>query len=218
MKKYTFLLLFLALVLASLACNLPYQNQEDDISALLEPAEGFRVENRILGSESVELSVPESYYVSDSINELSSLLGSMGLSGSEAGVDLTGIVNNAQEDVLVWGYDAGSLGDIPTSFVVAKNEDYAAMPLGLISTFAGTLLGDDVEILEELRLTIAGRDTLRWITVVREGGIELTQVVYIFKDSGVLYLVGFNADRQEVYAQLSNYDAIVASLRIEDLE
>lgn len=34
----------------------------------------------------------------------------------------------------------------------------------------------------------------------------------------MIYLIGFNADQQEVSAQLDNYDAIVASLRIEDLE
>jgi hypothetical protein len=102
--------------------------------------------------------------------------------------------------------------------VVIKNKDFAFMPLNLLSTLAVTLLGNDVEILQESRLSIGGRDTLRWITLTKQGGLELTQAVYVFKDSGVIYLIGFNADQQEVSAQLDNYDAIVASLRIEDLE
>lgn len=214
MKKFSFQLVILALILAALACNLPYQNSTADVPVVDELPEGYRVENRIAEDTSVTLSVPDSYYVGSSYAELAALVDSLGV----AQADLTGILGSAQADVLVWGYDAGSTAAVPTSFVVVKNEEYAFMPLGLISTLAGPLLGNNVEIVQESRLTIAGRDTLRWITVTTEAGIELTQAVYVFKDSGILYLIGFNADQQEVYAQLSNYDAIVASLRIEDLE
>ena len=214
MKKYSLHLIILTLILAALACNLPYQNLSTDVPVATEPAAGYRQDNRVVEDASITLSVPESYYVSSSTAELAALVDSLGVDQ----VDLTGILSSAQADVLVWGYDAGSGAAIPTSFVVVKNEEYAFMPLGVITTMAGPLLGNNVEIIQESRLTIGGRDTLRWITVTTEAGIELTQVVYIFKESGILYMIGFNADNQEVYAQLSNYDAIVASLRIEDLE
>ena len=214
MKKYTFQLILLTLILAGLACNLPYQNLAVDVPTATAPAAGYREETRVVEGNLITLSVPESYYVGSTVAELDDLVDNLGIGP----VDLTGLLGGAQTDVLVWGYDDGSTAAVPTSFVVIKNEEYGAMPLGLISTLATPLLGSNVEILQENRLTIAGRDTLRWVTITREGGLEFTQAVYIFKDSGVIYLIAFNADQQEVYAQLPNYDAIVASLRIEDLE
>ncbi len=218
MKKYTLYLVILTLLLAGLACNLPYQNPAAEVPGVVESSEGFRLETRVSDGDLISLLVPDSYVPGQSGSELSALISGMGGVDLPVEVDLEGLASSAQTDVLLWGYDTGSAAQIPTSFVVIKNETYTAMPLGLLPTIAGPLLGNDVEILQEQRLTIAGRDTLRWITVAREGGMELTQAVYIFKDSGVLYLIGFNADRQEVNAQLPTYDAIVASLRIEDLE
>lgn len=218
MKKYALFIVILTLLLAGLACNLPSQAPAAEVPAVIEPADGFKTENRVIDDIMITIALPESYYVSDSGADLSALVGGVGDSGASINGDLQNLLSSAQEDILIWGYDAGSAADVPPSFVVIRNEDYAAMPLGIISTFAGTLLGNNVEILEETRLTIAGRDTLRWITLTREAGLELIQAVYLFKESGSLYLVGFNADRQSVYAQLGVFDAIVASLNIAELE
>lgn len=217
MKKYSYYVIVLALLLAALACNLPYQNPAADVPVVSEAADGFRTETRVDGENLIRIIVPESYYLGQAGSDLSALVESFGDTGIAVSGDVQNLLSSSQDDILVWGYDAGSGAAIPTSFVVIKNEEYAAMPLGLLSTFAGQLLGNTVQVVEQNRLTIGGRDTLRWITVTQESGYELTQVVYVFKDSGMLYLVGFNAERQEVYGQLAVYDMIVASLTIEDL-
>ena len=215
MKK--FLLVILMLVLAGLACNLPYQPREVDIPEVSEPVNDYRVESRILGEDQVRIAVPNSYFVGDAGSDIDALFEGMDLPGIPLSLELQRLLENTQDDILLWGYDAGSTAQVPTSFVVLKNDQFAAVPLGAISTFAGSLLGENVTIIEENRLTIGGRDTLRWITVTREAGLELTQAVYLFKASGTLYIIGFNADQQEVYAQLAVYDTIVASLTVEDL-
>jgi hypothetical protein len=215
MKK--FLLVILMLVLAGLACNLPYQARETDVPELSELSDGFRVESRILGEDLIRMAVPNSYFVGDAGPDLDTLLEGVDLPGVPLSQELQGLLANTQDDILLWGYDAGSTAGVPTSFVVLKNDQFAVVPLGAISTFAGSLLGNNVTIIEEQRLTIAGRDTLRWITVTREAGFEFTQAVYLFKASGTLYMIGFNADQQEVYAQLAVYDTIVASLTVEEL-
>lgn len=222
MKKYKLHVLIITLIFATLACNLPSralqdQNSSDDGLVDLEPVDGFRTESRIYDEEVLSISVPQSYYLGQGGSDLESLIGNVDISGLPITVDVQGLFESAQDDILVWGYDGGSTAGIPTSFVVIKNQDYAGIPLGLLSTFAGTLLGNNIEIIEQQRLTIAGRDTLRWITVTYQAGYELTQAVYIFNDSGTLYIVIFNADRQEVSVQLAVYDQIVASLTIEDL-
>jgi hypothetical protein len=215
MKKI--LLVILMLVLAGLACNLPNQPRTADIPEVSEPADGFRVESRILGEDIFRIAVPNSYFVGEAGPDLDALLEGLDLSGVPLSRELQSLLGNTQDDILLWGYDAGSTAEVPTSFVVIKNDQFAFVPLGAISTFAGSLLGSNVTIIEEQRLTIAGRDTLRWVTVTSEAGSEFTQVVYLFKVSGTLYMIGFNADQQEVYAQLAVYDTIVASLTIEDL-
>lgn len=214
MKKNPFLFILVMLILASLACNFPFQRPAADDQPVHGPLPGFREESRVVDQDLITLAVPESYYVGSSVTELTDLVEGLGV----VPVSLDNLSGYAGADILMWGYDEGSAAVVPTSFVVIKNKDYAFMPLDLLSTLVGVLLGNNVEILQENRLTIAGRDTLRWITLTRQAGLELTQAVYVFKDSGVIYLIGFNADQQEVSAQLDNYDAIVASLRIEDLE
>jgi hypothetical protein len=218
MKTNRFLMVILVLIMAAMACNLPYQNPAVDVPVMEAPADGFRVENRLVGQDYIGIAVPNAYYVGASVEELSALVGGFDFSDASISVDLQGLLSGNQDDILLWGYDASSPAAIPTSFVVIKNTDYAMLPLGVIATFAGPLMGGNVEILEESRLTIAGRDTLRWVTVTREAGLELIQAVYIFKQAGVLYLVGFNTDRQQVYGQLPVFDSIVSSLSIESLE
>jgi hypothetical protein len=210
------LLVILMLVLAGLACNLPFQPQEADVPAVSEPVDDFRIESRIFGEDQIRIAVPNSYFVGDAGPDLDDLLGGLDLLGVPFSRELRGLLENTQDDILLWGYDAGSTAGVPTSFVVLKNEQFAAVPLSAISTFAGSLLGDNVTIIEEQRSTIAGRDTLRWVTVTREAGLEFTQAVYLFKASGTLYIIGFNTDQQQIYAQLAVYDMIVASLSIED--
>lgn len=218
MKKHSFLKLILVLLMAALACNLPYQNPALEVPVVSEPVDGFRVETRVERDTFIRIIVPDAYFLGQSGDDFSALIGEIDDSGAGLSLDAQTLLKSAQDDILLWGYDAGSTAAIPTSFVVIKNTEFAVMPLGILSTFAGTLLGNNVQITEQNRLTIGGRDTLRWITITKEAGYELTQVVYVFKDSGTLYLVGFNGSRQEVYGQLAVYDSIVASLSFENLD
>ena len=212
------MIVLMTLLVAGLACNLPSQVAVTEEPVEIAPAEGYRVEEREINGMEISITLPSSYDVNDPGADLSALAGNLGDLDTPLTGDLQSLLGSTQEDIIIWGYDANSTGEIPISFVVLKNEDYAAMPLGLISTFGRTLIGNQVEILEEQRLTLAGRDTLRWITRTTEVGVELTQAVYLFKEDGILYLVGFNADPQGVYAQLGVFDAIVASLSIDALD
>ncbi len=218
MKKNRFFIVILTLVLAGLACNLPYRATPVNVEGETAFRDGFKVEDRVVADRRISLSLPGSYFVSDVDPDLSALLGGLDESGVAVGTDLENLLGSAQEDILIWGYDTGGSANIPVSFVVIKNDDYAAVPLGLLSTFSGPLLGNRVEILAEHRLNISGRDTLRWVTLTQEAGFAFTQVVYVFKDSGTLYLVGFNVEGQSVDHQVGIFDAIVASLTIEALE
>jgi hypothetical protein len=217
-KKYPLMIVLMTLLVAVLACNLPYRAPAIEEHAETTPVERYRVEEREINGLEISITLPSSYDVNDPGADLSALAGDLGDLDTPLTGDLQNLLGGAEEDILVWGYDTASAGEFPVNFLVLKNEDFAAMPLGLISTFARSLIGNQVEILEEQRLTLAGRDTLRWISLTTQAGVELTQAVYLFKEDGILYLVGFNADPRGVYAQLGVFDAIVASLRIDALE
>lgn len=217
MKKYTFFFVILAFILAALACNLPNQNPALEVPAVTEPVDGFRLETLVEQETIVSIIVPDAYFVEGAGYDFLGLIGNLDEVSGGLSLDVQSLLQGAQDDIILWGYDAGSGVEIPTSFVVLKNTEFAAMPLGVLSTFAGTLLGNEVQIIDQNRFNIGGRDTLRWITVTNQTGIELTQAVYIFKDSGALYLVGFNGDRQGIFGQLPVFDQIVASLTLEHL-
>jgi len=217
MKKHKLLMITTVLVLAALACNLPNFSRATQTPQVIEPTEGLRPESLTKSGVIIGLLVPESYIVGNVVPDLSTMVEDANID-IPGPVDLQRLVESSQEDILVWGYDADSSEEIPTSFVLIKNEEFAMMPLGIISTFAGNILGEHVNIVEQNRLTISGRETLRWITVTDQAGISATQVVYLFKESGTLYIIGFNVDSQGIAGQLDNIDAIVASLTISDLE
>lgn len=217
MKKHTYLIVILVFILAALACNLPHRNPALEVPVVTEPVDGFRLETMVEQETMVSIIVPDAYFVEGAGSDLSDLIDNLAEASGGLSLDAQSLLQGAQDDILLWGYDAGSGGQIPTSFVVLKNTEFAAMPLGVLSTFAGTLLGDEVQIIDQSRFNIGGRDTLRWITVTNQAGFELTQAVYVFKDSGTLYLVGFNGDRQGIYGQLPVFDQVVASLSVERL-
>jgi|GEM_PF-1215318 len=217
-KKYPLMIVLMAFLVAGLACNLPYRAPSIEEQAENIPVQRYRVEERVINDVEISITLPSSYDVNDPGDDLSALAGNLSVLDTPLTGDLQNLLDAAEEDILIWGYDTASAGEFPISFLILKNEDYAAMPLGLISTFARTLIGNQIEILEEQRLTLAGRDTLRWITLTTEAGVELTQAVYLFKEGGTLFLVGFNTGSQGVYEQLGTFDAIVASLRIDGLE
>jgi hypothetical protein len=79
MKK--FLLVILILVLAGLACNLPYQPREADVPEVSEPVDGFRVESRILGEDLIRIAVPNSYFVGDAGPDLDASVRGYGFTG-----------------------------------------------------------------------------------------------------------------------------------------
>lgn len=218
MKRKTSLWLFVVtLLLASLACNLPYQPKATNADQNIMPIEGFRVETFNLEDEQVTIAIPESYQVGDINSGLNSLLENVDLSGVPPSINVQDVLNIAQDNVLLWGYDTESSSGIPPSFAVIKNDSFAMLPLGLVPAVAGPLLGDNITILEEQRLDLGGRDTLRMITKTNATGLDLKQVEYIFKMSGSLYVVIFNAQPGDVQEQILVFDTIVGSLTAQDL-
>lgn len=216
LKNQKWLFVCLTLIIATIACYLPFAeqdgnhlNQEQNVGIL-----NGRSESRPFGDAQVEVTVPGSYIVGYSGSDLAPLVDELGAElGPEAAI-LQQLFRNQQDNILFWGYESVGSGLPPVSFVVMKNDEFAALPLGIVATFADTLLGADVNVIQQDRLTLGGRDTLRLVTMSPSAGPDFYQVAYIFKESGSLFVVGFVVSQSGVAGQLPIFNSIVSSLKV----
>jgi hypothetical protein len=116
--------------------------------------------------------------------------------------------------IVLLAVDTASTTATQDGVLVVKNETFAGVPLGLLSTVVGSLLGDSATVLAQEELSLGGRDTLRLQTSVSTGDSPTTLVVYVFKEAGKLWMVGFLVDQEQMADPLPTSDAAVASFRV----
>jgi hypothetical protein len=115
---------------------------------------------------------------------------------------------------VLWGYDAEVLGEQETSFLVIKNEQYGGIPLTIISTFAERFLGSQVELMDQQRLKLEGRDVLRLVTSTANMGVKGSQVTYLFNEVDNLWIIGFFTISDQLESQMKVFDNAVSSFTI----
>ncbi|MCB2213806.1 hypothetical protein KQH50_00270 [bacterium] len=207
MKKFALILSTAVLVLAVLACNLPFGNTAELTTPLpesTEPPSQTGAETAVYSDNGVQITLSNAFVLGDPETDLAAAA-----EGSFADLYAQNAAN-----ILIWA----NRTDPPTSLMVMKNEEYAGMPLGLISTFAGNILGDAVGIEAQDRIDLAGRDVLRFQTSVDNNGAEASQAVYLFNENGKLWIIGFFTNRAQIDVMLTEFDAAVASFTIVDVE
>lgn len=225
----TFILLFSALACA-LPVNLPFFNrttepvQEEPTSTPIptstptQPAadvvDGFTV----FADNGVEITLPSSFVLGDAERDLGSLLENMAEMGGDINIDIQDIFDENIDDVLLLAYGADNTEGRLASAVVMKNEEFARMSLGMISTFANVFLGEFVEEMTQDRMTLGNRDVLRFMVTAEIEGTETTQAVYLFKDSDKLWVIGFFSNQAELGDLLAIYDAAVESFTVVSVE
>ncbi len=207
MKKSALILSTFALVLAAVACNLPINST----AATSTPATGLPEmppqssgETAVYSDNGVEITLSSSFILGDPETDLA----------AAAGGGLSGLYAENADDILLWAYE----NDPQTGVMVLKNEEYAGMPLGIISTFAGSILGDAVNIAAQEQMKLGGRDVLRFLSTTDNAGVMTTQAVYLFNEDGKLWLIVFFTDQAQLDARLPAFDAAVASFTIRDVE
>ncbi len=241
-KRIPLILVSLALNLAIMACHIPLVSQsvgtgatETQYSKATEfsPTEVVEPENitptpdqaantvadgkQVYYSNGVEITLPSTYIVGDS-EEIESLLDEGELFNNEHGKSIELIFDNFKDDVLLWGYDTDPKDDGETGLLVLKNEQFGGMSLMLISSFIKPMIGSQLDIIEQGRLTINDRDTLRLMTKSDNRGLEGYQVFYIFNEDGKLWVIGFFTNNDLVQDRLEVYYDAVASFEIVNSE
>jgi hypothetical protein len=249
MKKKAYILASLFLILATLACRLPFRSsvsidEETTVNGTIpdgeestkEPAvetEADAVETEEVNTDGsastgtavytdrgVEITLPSSYRVGDVEKDLAILV--EGLSAmsedSEDAADLQALYEKNKEDIMLWGYDTNSPTSHQTSVLVVKNEEFAGMSLGLISVVANALLGDELDSMSKESMTLGSRDVVRFETTSENAGVQTAQAIYIFNDSGKLWLIGFFTDLEQFEERLATFDTAVESFTVINVE
>ena len=204
-RKKTIILLMVIMVFLSLACWFPpYIQEMSEAPSGDQGSEQIIEETLVFSSKGVSIRLPNSYQLGDIEAGMQALSG-LG--------EYQQLYDKERENIMLWAYESSpSRGQ--THLFVIQNNDYAALPLGVISTFANVLLGDAVDSMIQEPLTLGGRSTIRYLTKAQNEGIETGQAVYLLKDSGKLWVIGFLADSATLNDQLSIFNQAVASFSV----
>jgi hypothetical protein len=247
MKKIGFYCGCCVLILASLACRLPFFNHSVETlvvstatttleeptplaheptvhdEAGLEPSstpteEEIAPETQVFGDNGVEIILPASYALGDVEKDLAFLVEGLQALSEEDAQDIQTLYEQNKEDIILWGYDTASPAQHMTSLLILKNEEFAGMSLAIISAFANALLGDEVDSLSQERMTLGGRDVLRFLTTAENAGVETAQAIYLFNEGGELWVVGFFTNQAQIEQRLPTFDAAAASFAVQPAE
>ncbi|MDY6866672.1 MAG: hypothetical protein SVT56_02030 [Chloroflexota bacterium] len=236
-KKAPIILMLLILILATLACRLPTFGRpesasavetdvvveevapEEEDTAVVQPEETEPDAESSDGTvvyrdNGVEITLPASYELGDAEKELEILVEALRMMSEEDSEDIQKLYAKNKNDVILWAYDTDSPATHQTSLLVMKNEEFAGMSLGIISTFANVLLGSEVDTIGQERLNLGGREVLRFLTTAENVGVETSQAVYLFNDSDKLWLIGFFTNTEQFEDRLSTFDSAAASFKV----
>jgi hypothetical protein len=248
MKKTAYFLASVCLILATLACRLPFGSSantveetavNDTVSDIEETTQEV-VETEAVAAEAeevstepvepvgttvysdrgIEITLPSSYMMGDVEKDLAILVeGLTAMSEDpEDAADLQALYDKNEEDIMFWGYDTNSPPSHQTSVVVMKNEEFAGMSLALISSVANVLLGGEVDSMSKESMTLGSRDVVRFNTTSENAGVQTAQAIYIFNDSGKLWLIGFFTNLDQYEERLPSFNAAVESFTVVDVE
>ena len=237
MKKMMRYLLFLALILSTLACRMPFVSRifnppvvGNEGSAYDEPAplaeqptaaaqeQDLSGQLQVYSDNGVEITLPGSFVLGDVEKDLSVLLEGVQVLSEETAQDIQALYEQNEQDIMLWGYDTDSPGEHTTSLLILKNEEFAGESLPMISVFANALLGEEVGSIDQEQLSLGEREVLRFLTSAEMSGVETAQAVYLFNEADKLWVIGFFTSQAQIGRRLSSFDAAVASFEYLGVE
>lgn len=207
MRKYALTLSVAVLVMAVMACNLPVNRVEEMTAPSLEATQTplqSGADTAVYSDNGVQITLSNAFVLGDPEMDLAA--------AAEGG--FADLYTQNVDNILLWANRV----DPPTHLMVMENEEYAAMPLGIISTFAGSILGDVIGIAAQEQVQLGGREVLRLLTTTDTGGVEMTHAVYLFNENDKLWIIGFFTNQAQIDARLPAFDAAIASFTIVSID
>jgi hypothetical protein len=220
-KKVLFTSICLGLMLTIMACHIPLISRgispetktventpavvvETRVSEPTKTQTAEAAENealpqvKVYRDNGVEITLPATYILGDVENDFETLIDEGQSLEDEQAQTIKGIIENYKEDILMWAYDPEGDGQYGTGLLVMKNDQFAGMSLMLISTFAKSIIGDQLDFVDQQRIEMDDRDVLRFETSTGDLGVKSSQAFYIFNESGKLWIIAFFTDSEQI--------------------
>jgi len=227
-KKVLFTSICLVLMLTIMACHIPLISRgvspetkkvENTLAETVEqqPTEEAETEallqEKVYQDNGVEMTLPATFILGDVENDFDSLMNQGQSLEDEQAQTIKGIFENYKEDILMWAYDPEGDGQYGTGLLVMKNDQFAGMSLMLISTFAKSIIGDQLDFVDQQRIKMDNREVLRIEASTGDLGVKSSQAFYIFNESGKLWIIAFFTDSDQIQESLLGFDQAVESFK-----
>jgi hypothetical protein len=227
-KKVLFTSICLVLMLTIMACHIPLISRgvspetkkvENTLAETVEqqPTEEAETEallqEKVYQDNGVEMTLPATFILGDVENDFESLMNQGQSLEDEQAQTIKGIFENYKEDILMWAYDPEGDGQYGTGLLVMKNDQVAGMSLMLISTFAKSIIGDQLDFVDQQRIKMDNREVLRIEASTGDLGVKSSQAFYIFNESGKLWIIAFFTDSDQIQESLLGFDQAVESFK-----
>lgn len=233
-KKLIVLIVCLTLNLAIMACHIPLVSQtvgmQEEVSKATEPEETEDISatptqtviaisglKQVYYGDGIEITLPDTFVVGEA-EEIEALLNEETLLDSGYAQDVEAMFQNFKDDILLWGYDTNPARQGETGLFVIKNEQFGGMSLMLISAFTKSMIGSQVDIVEQKIMTIGDLSVLRFLTSPKDLDMDGIQAFYIFNEDGKLWVIGFLTNTDLSQEHLDGFDDAVASFKIVEGE
>lgn len=208
-KKLLLIVSALGLLAAALACNLPLNPRPAP-----EPTPTPDYGMVWYQGEGMQILLPYTYTARSIQDDIPGILAVIRSFIGEGPSPLSSLVENLEENVAWWGYDAGAPAVSPVQLLVIKNESLEKTPVSLISTALRLFLGKNAESLQTSSSTINKRNITRFSYADDNNGWQ----AYAFKEQGRLWIALFITPPANLAAQQVYFDYSVNSMLIDPLQ
>ena len=208
-KKLLLIVCALSLLAAALACNLPLNPRPAP-----EPTPTPDYGMVWYQGEGMQILLPYTYTARSIQDDIPGILAVIRSFIGEGPSPLSSLVENLEENVAWWGYDAGAPAVSPVQLLVIKNESLEKTPVNLISTALRLFLGKNAESLQTSSSTINKRNITRFSYADDNNGWQ----AYAFKEQGRLWIALFITPPANLAAQQVYFDYSVNSMLIDPLQ
>ncbi len=203
------ILILMTLVLASLACTLPFSKKTATPDLPATPDNSMQLYQGI----GMRIMLPPTYVAEDVKQELPNIIETItNLIGSSEGF-AGDLLQNLENNIAWYGYDSGSPAVYPTRLIVIKNKTLAGLPISAIAIALEQLMEGDSTQVDQDSLSLGGRDVTRF-TYSKE---DNAWAAYIFKEENRLWISVFITTPANMAVSLADYDTSVGSMAIDPI-
>jgi len=247
MKKQPIVLMIIILSLAALACRIPFlgkllekpmistkslptdtavpqitasvtASEAASEPTITEQSKDIPSATALYQANGVELTLPDTFQLGDVDSSLDTLMNSLPSDAQLYEQMMRDFYSENKDDIILWAFDTEDPTRNYINLLIIRNESLAGIPLSMLTTFVSALIDEALESVLQETITIGDREMLRLVTTAQVNDDENSQVIYLFQESGALWMLDFFTNQENIESQLLTFDTAVSSFTISSSE